>query len=114
MATEHYRYLSSLAEAAQIIHERRILSTNAVTGYATWYTPKRYDNAFDARRELALPNTPLRRVGPILDQQMPTFDIPLRSVAPAFGQPGGGVEARTTSPVWIFGLWNFQTQNWDL
>jgi hypothetical protein len=45
---------------------------------------------------------------------MPAFDIQLRAVAPAFGQPGGGVEARTRAPVWVFGVWDFHGNKWDL
>lgn len=114
MATEYYRYLSDPTEVAQIIHERRIQSTNSAAGHATWYSPTRYDNPVDAQRELALPNAPSHRVGPVSDQQMPTFDIPARPVAPAFGYPGGEVEARTRFPIQIFGLWDFQKRNWDL
>jgi hypothetical protein len=114
VAIEFYRYISDPAEASQILHDRKIQSKNAKTGYRTWYSPTRYDNPNDAQRELALPNLPIYRIGPIPGDQMPTFDIPLRSVSPAFGQPGLGVEVRTAFPVWLFGLWNFQTRNWEL
>lgn len=113
MAVAFYRYVSSPMEVNQVVKERKIQSMNPTTQYATWYTPTRYDDPHDAQRELALGKLPTYRVGPIPADEMPDFDIGLRAVAPAFGQPGGGVEARTKSPVWLFGLWNFGSQCWE-
>jgi hypothetical protein len=72
----------------------------------------RYDDPAVAQKALSLKYQPTHRVGPIPDDQMPAFDF-IRSVAPFHGQPGLGVEARTKSPVWLFGLWAFATKHWD-
>lgn len=114
MPVVFYRYISHLPEVDQVVRERKIHSTNPSTQHATWYAPTRYDDPHMARQELALKNPPTHRVGPIADDQMPDFDIGLRPVAPLHGQPGGGVEARTKSPVWLFGLLNFTTGAWEL
>ena len=45
---------------------------------------------------------------------MPSFHIPLRVVQPAFGQPGGGVEAATQNPVWLLGLLEMAGNTWIL
>lgn len=114
MSTVFYRYISYPPEVNQVTRQRKVQSTNPKTQYATWYTPTRYDDPQMAQQELALSGLPTHRVGPIPADEMPSFDIGLRPVAPAFGQPGGGVEARTKSPVWLFGLWNFQSSSWNL
>lgn len=114
MSVVSYRYISHPAEVTQVVDERKVQSTNPQTQYATWYTPARYDNPAMVQQELALFRQPTHRVGPIPADDMPDFDIGLRPVAPAFGQPGGGVEARTKSPVWLFGLWDFPNRSWDL
>ncbi|MBI4082957.1 MAG: hypothetical protein HY423_10140 [Candidatus Lambdaproteobacteria bacterium] len=112
MTVQFYRYLSH-QEVTQVQKERKIHSTNPVTRYATWYTPTRYDNLQIAQAELALPAAPTHRAGPIPADAMPDFFVPLRAVAPAFGQPGGGVEACTRNPVWLYGLWNFAKSDWE-
>ena len=112
MPTGFYRYLSSSQEISQVIDERKVQSTNSSTQYATWYCPTRSDSDSMAEQEVALPRPPTHRIGPIPNDQMPQFDIGLRPVSPAFGQPGGGVEARTAAPVWLFGLWDFQGTAW--
>lgn len=114
MAIGFYRFVSHHGEAAQLQAERKVLSTNPAAGHATWYTPTRYDDPVTASDQLALPSPPSHRIGPIPADEMPTFDIGLRTVAPAFGKPGGGIEARTRSPVWLPGLWNFGARRWDL
>lgn len=114
MPVVFYRYISYQPEVDQIINERKVQSTNPKTQYATWYAPTRYDDSKKAQRELSLKNEPTHRVGPIPSDKMPDFEIGLRPVAPAFGQPGGGIEACTKLPIWLFGLWNFQENSWDL
>jgi hypothetical protein len=113
-----YRYFSFPQEVQQIVTDRRIQSTNPASGYATWYTPIRYENPADAKRELALDTAPTNRIGPIPLDEMPYFDIGPRRAAPAHGEPGGGIEARTRSPLWLFGLYSFPTPTmpgrWDL
>jgi len=107
MATAYYRYISYPLEVTQVVHERKVQSMNPKRGYATWYTPTRYDDPTKAQQELALSKPPTHRVGPIPAGEMRDFDIQqLPPVAPAFGQPGGGVEACTRSAVWLFGLWD--------
>lgn len=101
-----YRYLGSQVEVDLIVRERRIRSSNP---HGTWYTTARYDDPTHAQQELALPNPPTHRVGPIAGDEMPDFDVPLRPVAPANGQPGGGVEARTKGTVYLFGVLQFST-----
>jgi len=68
-----------------------------------WYTPNRFDSGADARRFLALPYTSTRRIGPIPESDIPPFDhAPLRVVGVAYRQPGGGLEAATTQPLYLF------------
>lgn len=96
--TQFYRYVGD-KEADSINEKKEIKSKSGVT----WYTPDRYDTADEAQKKLALPNKPARRVGPIPADEMADFDhCPLRPVSPRFGQPGGGVEAAATKPVWLF------------
>ena len=114
MPVAFYRYMSYPSEVSQVTGERKVQSTNPTTQFATWYTTIRYDSAVTAQQELALSKSPTHRVGPIPANEMPDFDISLRSVAPAFGHPGGGVEARTKSPVWLFGIWDFSNKDWTL
>ncbi len=46
---------------------------------------------------------------------MPIFDIiPLRTVAPAHNMPGGGNEACTRGIVYLYGIYNFDTNQYDL
>lgn len=113
MPLEFYRYISYCPEVDQMIRERKIQSTNPNTGFATWWTPQRYDDPDDAEQELALDGPPTHRVGPVPADEIPAFDIPLRPVAPKGGKSGGGLEARTKSPVWLFGVRDFQN-SWDL
>lgn len=109
-----YRYICDPAEVNQAMNERKLHSMNRITGHATWYAPTRYEKPAEAQRELALRRPPTHRVGPIPANEMPDFDIGFRTVAPANGQPGGGVEVCTRSPVWLFGLWNFQTSKYEM
>jgi hypothetical protein len=68
-----------------------------------YFTPDRYDSGADAERWLALHYRPEYRIGPIPADEVPDFDhIPLRVVGPANGQPGGGLEAATTQPLYLF------------
>lgn len=114
MPEEVYRYISENEEIEQIVRERRVQSTNAVTEYLTWFTPRRYETPAAAQEELALPHEPTHRVGPIASNLMPALEIEVRSVDPAFGQPGGGLEVATRNPIWLFGLWDFTTSGWEL
>ncbi|MDI6815515.1 MAG: hypothetical protein QMC90_05530 [Dehalococcoidales bacterium] len=100
-----YRYISHPGEVKQIRNERKIKSANP---QGTWFTTVRYKDPDEAQRKLALSKAPTHRVGPISADEMPDFDIPLRPVAPANNQPGGGVEARIKGEVWIFGLYEFK------
>jgi hypothetical protein len=109
-----YRYISHPDEVKQVLDERRVQSTNPRTGRATWYTTVRYDDPLVAQRELALERVPSHRIGPIPEHLMPQFDIGPRDAAPLGGQPGGGLEARTKSPVWLAGLWDFGAELWQL
>jgi hypothetical protein len=113
-----YRYISYQPEIDQVVLERKIYSTNPQTQYATWYTPKRYDDAKTAQKELALRKSPTPRVGPLPASEMPDFKIGLRPVAAANGQPGGGVEACVRRPVWLFGFLEFGSNpapgNWKI
>ncbi len=113
-----YRYISYPVEIQQIVAERKIQSTNPSEGFATWYTPTRYNNPAEAKSELALRTLPTHRVGPIPLDELPPLDIGPRRADPADGEPGGGTEVRTRHPVWLFGLWAFPSGGsegrWDL
>jgi len=108
-STEFYRYLVDPLEVQQIMSERRVQSRNL---NGTWFTTRRYEDPAEAQRELALRNPPTHRVGPIPAERLPDFDIPVRPVAPAHGQPGGGVEARTRGAVHLPGLLEFGTSSY--
>jgi hypothetical protein len=114
MPTWYYRYISNPAELKQIIDERKVRSLNRQTNYLTWYTPTRYVDVHQAQQELAMPDTPTYRVGPIAETQLGTLHTPLRLSQPAHGCPGGGLEAATYEEVWLFGLWNFHPGRWEL
>jgi hypothetical protein len=114
MPTFFYRYISNQKEADQIIEERRVQSLNTATQYETWYTPVRYDDAEQARQELAMYQVPGHRIGPILEVFLPPLRIQLRIVGPAYNNPGGGLEISTLEPVWLLGLWGFNPKKWHL
>ena len=109
-----YRYISYQAEIDQVKRERKVYSTNPGTQYATWYCPTRHDDPATAQGELALRKRPTHRVGPIPVSEMPDFEVALRPVAPANGQPGGGVEVCVRRPVWLFGFRDLQSGNWEI
>jgi len=103
MAQVHfYGYVSNL-ESQFIRSESRIQSKSGVTYYTTDF----YEAAPEAQQKLALDFPPDSRVGPIPADEMPDFDaVPLKSVDPdpLNGQPGGGVEAATTSILRLFAI----------
>lgn len=84
------------------------------SGPDTWYSPTKYDNENQAEQELAMPQTPHHRVGPINDVKMPSFAVGPRKVQPNFNQPGGGVEVSVQNAIDLFGLWDFNNDEWDL
>ncbi|MDX1992115.1 MAG: hypothetical protein SF029_06985 [bacterium] len=114
MPTVYYRYVSYLPELEQLRDERKIQSTNPTTQYRTWYTTERYDSPDIAQQRLALKTRPLYRIGPISAEAMPDLTLGPRRVAPDFGQPGGGIEVAIDHPVWLFGVWNFDNQEWEM
>jgi len=98
MVTSYYRYLDD-AEKNSIDDKGVILSRSGLT----WFTPDRYETAAEAEKFLALASARKWRIGPIPSDEMPDFDtVPLRPVAPAHGQPGGGVECATSHPIYLF------------
>src|SRR5206468_4389502 len=101
MPTSYYRYITNIIERNQLVAERKVLSSNAGTGYETWYTPARYDDPVIAQQELALPAPilPLYRIGPIPQNAIQNLTVGPRRIQPAFGQPGGGIEIATRSAV---------------
>jgi hypothetical protein len=112
MAIEFYRYLSDPDEVRQVIEQRKIESRNPK---GTWWTTYRFDDPVEAQEVLALASTPTHRVGPIDASRMPSFDeTTLRPVASAQGQPGGGIEGRTTGVVWLFGVYDLSAQKYAL
>ena len=108
-----YRYMSHPLEIDQTHRQRRIQTTNPYAA-GTWYTPTRYEDPAIAQIELALDRRPTHRVGPVPYGDMPTFNVALRRVDPANGQPGGGWEVRVSEPVWLFGCWHFDGDRWSL
>lgn len=113
MPVAFYRYLSNPMEVHQIQQRGKVNTVNP-GALGTWYTANRYHNPGTAKRELALSRTPTHQVGPIPSDEMPHFRIGLRPVAPANGEPGGGVEACTREPVWLLGLYNWNGTDWAL
>jgi hypothetical protein len=98
---QYYRYVTP-AEAYAVA-TAHIIATFSPTG-RTWYTPDRYATRDEARTRLALPVVPSHRVGPYPEDELPNWVIPLRRVAPNFGQPGGGWEAATDDAAYTFGV----------
>lgn len=94
-----YRYLAP-DEAFAVTTANFVQTLNL--SRQTWYSPDRYDRRSEALAFLALRRTPTHRVGPFPEDELPAWAIPLRRVAPAFGQPGGGLEAATGDPVYLF------------
>ena len=115
MPTQYYRYITDVIERNQLVAERKVLSINTSTSHETWYTPTRYDDPILAQQELALPAPflPLYRIGPIPENAIQNLSVGPRRIQPAFGQPGGGVEIATRSPVWLAGLWSFALNDYD-
>ena len=98
---QYYRYVGP-AEA-YAVETTRIVMTLSGLGI-TWYTPDRYLSRIDAQRFLALPGVSTHRLGPYPEDELPPFTVGLRRVQPNFGQPGGGWEAATERPVFVFGV----------
>ncbi len=97
-----YRYCDAI-EAAMIAASRTI--NRAPHQVCKYFTPDLYHTGANAQQFLALPYTPTHRVGPIPLDEMPDFDyVILQVVAPAFGQPGGGLEVATTIPLYLFSI----------
>lgn len=95
-----YRYVDDSEEAVIRTEGRIAPATGSV---CKWYTPDRYDSGLEAQRHLALRYAPTYRVGPIPSDELPDFDhVQLRVAAPAFGQPGGGLEVATTRTHYLF------------
>ena len=98
---QFYRYVGP-AEA-YAVETSRIVATFSPTA-RTWYTPDRYATRVDAQVFLAMPGVPSHRVGPYPEDELPHWTVPLRRVAPSFGQPGGGWEAATDDSAFVFGI----------
>jgi len=97
-----YRYVDNVE--ARIIQEVRRLAPTPGRD-CKWYSPNRFESAEEALRYLALAYLPTFRVGPIPERELPEFDYaPLRVVSPAWGQPGGGIEAATTQVFYLFDI----------
>jgi hypothetical protein len=97
---QFYRYTDDF-EA--ILIDRTGIIQPAPGQQCKWYTPNRYDTGDEAQRYLALTYKPTYRIGPISDADLPPFDYAsLKVVDIAFGQPGGGLEAATTQPAFLF------------
>src|SRR6266487_6026018 len=88
----YYRYADAI-EAGLIMLERKIAPAPGQN--YKFYTTDFYDRATDAQRYLALSYLPKYRIGPIPEDEIPTFQIQPRIVSPTNGQPGGGREAAT-------------------
>ena len=98
----YYRYTDDF-EAGLIQQDGRI--DRAPHQSCKWYSPNRFESGEEARRYLALAYTPTHRIGPIPEDELPDLDhATLRPVAPNFGQPGGGLEAATTQPYYLFAI----------
>ena len=97
MVTTYYRYVDDVEK--DYIEDSGMIRSKS--GF-TWFTPDRYGTAADAEKFLALSSARNWRIGPIPSDEMPDFDkVPLRTVAPAHGQPGGGVECATSHAVYL-------------
>jgi hypothetical protein len=99
----YYRYVSSADEMEYIFTTRTIMSNSGVT----YFTPNRYEDAGEAQRKLNMPSLPLYRVGPTSADMMPGFDIV--DLQPVPGALGDAVEAATSRPVYLFGIYDFRS-----
>lgn len=86
---------------AYAVQTSKIVMTFSGAG-RTWFTPDRYLTRSDAKSFLALPAVPSHRVGPYPEDELPGWSIALQRVQPAFGEPGGGWEAATDYPMYLF------------
>lgn len=111
MRKEFYRYISADDEVDESRAERKIESVSDRSPF-TWYTPTRYSDHGKAKEELAMPNEPHARAGPVTEQKLPRIVEGPQRVQPSFGEPGGGIEVKVRSPVWLFGLWDMQSDDW--
>lgn len=110
---EFYRYVSNPNELNQLRRLRLVRSVNTHLQGATWLSPDRYDDPIEAQRRLSLSRPPTHRIGPIPAHKVPLFDIDMRTVAPAYGHPGMGRECRTRLAIWLYGLWDFASSDWE-
>ena len=111
MSAQFYRYINDI-EKDNIIRTKQIKSSNP---RGTWYTTDNFRIPERAQQFLSLPKAPQNRVGPISRFTMPIFDVMrLRTVSPAHGQPGGGFEACTSYAVNLFGIYNFDINEFEM
>jgi hypothetical protein len=109
-----YRYVSSNRELQQLREKRLIRTANPHGGGRTYFTNERIDDPAFAQMLLALPKTPLYRVGPIPADEMPVFDVlNAQRVQPGYAQPGGGLEYCTTEPLFVFGWYDYENMTWE-
>lgn len=115
MGTVYYRYIADVQERNRLVLSKTVISLNRATGYATWYSPTRYDDPAVAQQQLALPSPtlPIYRIGPIPESAIPNLTVGPRRVAPGFGHAGGGIEIATNRPVQLLGLWSFALSAYD-
>lgn len=103
-----YRYVSE--REMESIRRTRTVRSSSRKG--TYWTTQPINDADEAVRRLALYNRPRFRIGPISGDEMPDFDVqPIKPVAyvdPA--RPGWDVEGCTSGTVYLFGVWDFDSQ----
>lgn len=99
MPIAYYRYVG-VAEKQHVEGGRSVYSYSGLT----FLTPDLYPSAEEARKRLALPTLPVYRAGPFHEHELPPLTVPHRVVAPANGQPGGGVECAVSEPIVLFGF----------
>ena len=107
-----YRYIANPRELEQLTRDKTLQSVNPTTNYATWYTPTRYDDPSTAQAELALSRPPIHRIGPMPASNMPDLYVTYRTIEPAYGQPGGGIEVCVLDPLHLFGVWDLSAKQW--
>lgn len=107
---KYFRYASHEAEIVQARDQGIVKTTNPYGAGHTYFTDVDLTDPVAAQHLLALPAEPKYSLGPLSEEQMPTFDIcSARVIAPAYGRLGGGIEYCTSGSVRLFGFFEFSS-----
>lgn len=110
----YYRYTSDDDEWDNLSEDHKIEADTSSSPIKTTYVSRRYEDESTAETELGLKNEPEYRNGPVHDSQMPGFHSGPHAIQPGNNNGGGnGVEVVVTEPVYIFGAYDFDADDWE-